>query len=481
MTPLNTTRAALTAFLLISATGLAFAGPLTNEELLALRSAERIAELNASPQNQPRRAERLDEAFQLMAPILDRPLPAERQVWISLGRWAVAFNDPAGGAVVLAGLRRDVPDFMTDETLGEIAANLNANSRTRQLAPQATARLDAGDTPLAVIRHIWSTLAWYHLADRAGGMAFQTDPVAGSAAWSGLAAAFDNAGLADLSQTAKTRAEQRLSEIEDPARIARALIDAAEGQIRFNAVSNAVRNLTAAIDKIQTLPAGPDRDRLTTDAARLMARAGKAEEASTVAASLAPDLADEVTLETARFQAQRNEIPAAVQASARIRSHEITDLASIAMVHALAKAGQTAEAESRAANITDPIANAEAQAMILAHADDATIDPSAWRRTLLNARPSEQRAMAMSRIISVFADRLPPSADLQVAMIHDGETVDRTRRVELTERIFRENLTLGDDASNIHGKIREYAPSDTLYRLALLFQAADIMKTNPKD
>lgn len=481
MKPQNTARTALAALLLLCGTAIASAEPLTNEELLALRSAERIAELNASAPNQPRRSERFDEAFQLMAPILDRPLPAERQVWISLGRWAVALNDPAAGAVVLAGLLRDIPDFMTNETLGEIAANLNARTRTRELAPEATARLDAGDTPLAAIRHISSTLAWYRLADIAGGMAFQNDPVAGSAAWGGLAAAFDNAGLSDLSQTATTRAEPRLSEIEAPDAIARALIDTAEGQIRFNAVSPAVRNLTVAMEMIQTLPAGPDRDRLTTDAARLMARAGKTEEASTVAGSLAPDLADEITLETVRFHAQRNELPAATQASARIQNEQIADLASIAVVQALAKAGRTSEAESRAANITNPIANAEAQAMILAHADDATLDPSAWRRMLFNAQPSEQRAMATARIISVMGDRLTHHTEFLHTMRQDAETIDRSMRVKLAERIFRENLALGTDASDIHTKVPEHGSSNTLFRLALLFKAADIMTTNHKE
>ncbi len=446
MKPLNPARAAVAAILLVSGAALALGDPLTNEELLALRSAERIAELTASrPASSPTRAERFEEAFQLMAPILERPLPADRHVWVSLGRWAVASNQSAAGAVVLAGLRRDIPTFMSDETLAEIAASLNANTRTRTLATQAADRLSAGDSPLAAIRRIESTLTWYYLADRATSMASQTEPIAGTATWGGLAAAFDRAGLPDLVQTARTRAEQRLREIEEPAEIARALIDTAEGQIRFDARGEAIASLSDAMTQIRTLTPGFDRDRLQADAARLMARAGLTDEAVEIAGALDPGLADEIFLEAVRSHARRTDPAAAERALERISDPHAIDLATIAIIESLTISGRTEEAQARAGTLTDPVAIAEAQVMILAHADDSTLDPTAWRRLLLSADPSDRRALATSRIFSVLGERLTDRGDLRRAMTDDlYRGNDRSRSERITLQILREIMPRND-------------------------------------
>ncbi len=481
MRPKAPNRAALIAVFLLAGSAIALSEPLTNEELLALRSAERIAELTTGAVQSQRVAERFDEALRLITPILDRPLPADRQVWISFGRWAVAFRDPAAGAVVLAGLRRDFPDFMSDETLGEIAANLNANTRTRQLARQAAEHLDAGDTPLAAMTQLASSMAWYHLADFAGTVPFTHDPATASATWTGLAAAFQRAGQADLAQTARTRAAQRLAEITEPASIARAHIDAAEGQIRFDATEEAAANLRAALVQIRSLPAGAEQDRLTFAAARLLARAGKTAEAAALAQSFSVELADLITLETVRLHVRQNDLSAAKQASSHIATarSRAAHQATIALISGLARSGSTIEAESLAEGLTDPLANAEAQAIILALAEDSTLDPGAWRRTLLNTTPSVERAHTTARILAVYADRIRSECELTRSMTLDAASLESLQlRTALTEDLYREAIALGDDGSNIHRRVPEHGSSDPQFRLVLLMQAADILKGN---
>jgi hypothetical protein len=473
MKPLTAVLPALAALLFLSGTAFALNGPLTNEDLLALRSAERIAEQVAESHSSYPKQSRFEEALGLMRPILDRPLPAQRQVWVSLGRWAVASKAPTAGAVVLAGLRRDVQDFMSDEVLADIAASLNAETRTRELATLAAERLDAGDSPLEAIEHIKSRLAWYRLDSNAAA-AFQINPVAGAAGWGALAAAFEQADVSELAKTARTRADQRLSEIDEPAMLARALIDSAEGQIRFEARKQAHISLMAAMDQIQTLPTGPDRDRLTTDAARLMARADQIDAAAEIAELLDPSLSDEIKLEMVRSHARRNDFSRAEEIMNGITAPHIENLARIAIIQGLARSGQTQQAESRLDAVKDPVDNAEAQAMILAHAEDATLDPTVWRRVLLTAKPGERRSLAIARILSVYGHRITQPGEFRNAIYEDFlHQNDRSIAERITDQIFKESIATGSSAFNIQSIVPARGSGETLYRYSLIFEAAD--------
>ncbi|MCC5823338.1 MAG: hypothetical protein LAT64_02270 [Phycisphaerales bacterium] len=469
MHPIRTTLAVL--FLSVT---LAPAEPLSNEDLLALRSAEYLAQSLTAPISSGPSQQKLGEAMDLMRPVLERPLPAPREVWVALGRWAVAAQDPAAGAVVLAGLRREAPDFMTDEILADIAAKLHANTRARQLVPQAQERLEGGDTPLVAIRHVGLSLSFLSMADTVK-WAVRDDQATSAALWGGLAPAFDRAGLSNMAETARMNASALQRDIKDPAQLARVLIDTAEGQILFDARREAAGNLTAAMDNIRTLPDGSEKNELLTDTARFMARAWMTEEAAEIIESLEPDQAAKVRLEVARTLAQQGEYRAADQAIDRITKPYIADLARIGIIRELAKAGRIAEAEARAAALSDPIASAEAQAMILAHTEESTLDPAAWRPTLLHADPDAQLALTIVRVLGVYGERLE-NAHAFINLF--TSTLSRER--DLTSLIYQEQVALGIGVTHYMTRSGMLSTWGPFARYSMLIHASDTLSRAEK-
>ncbi len=429
-------RAVLVALTLAAAPALA--EPLDNEQLLALRTAEHVAE-TASPGPQANFRNPLNDVFGLIAPVLDRPLPATRPVWHALGKWAAASRNQAAGAVTLAGLRREIPDFMADEALADIAARLNANRRMRDLAPIAAERLEVGDTPLAAIRHLEAHLAWRQIESdattiKAPGPAYAT--------WATLEAAFNLAGLAELRDVAKDRAEQRFTEIPDDGDRTRALIAAAEGRARFGDREGAVRLLDETVATAGSLSVGEGRVRLIADAGCAFARIGEFDRAAEIMNSLPQPIASEVALEIARTHAKAGNVPATETASGAIASPELHGLSRVALAEALALAGRLDEAQSVAHQIQDVPVRAEAYAVLGFLALDPGFDSGASHR-LLEAAPETAVAAARlriaahaARLVSDPADRARVVIDAQSAVHMVREDPNLQRQLRDTARAY---------------------------------------------
>jgi hypothetical protein len=465
---------ALSALFLAATAALGQAEPLSNEDLLALRSAERIAELGTeiSPNNARRQA-RFMEAWDLMAPILERPLPADRRVWVSLGRWAAAADNPAAGAVVLAGLRQDVPDFMDDAVLATIAADLNADTATRELAARAAERFEAGDTPAEAIHHLGTALHWEGMLEQAVSI---EDPSTAAATLAALGSALDKAELSQSAEAARDAAGKRLAEIQGPADLARTLVATAEGQLYFDGVEEAVANLSAAAELTASLQDDAARSRLETDIARLRARAGRFDEAAQAAMNLEPPLASEVYYEIVRARVARQQLDEAELAISLIAHDDLRNLAKTQLVKGLAKQDRVGEAEDLIATIRERTAQTEASAVLAFHTPAKAFERQLRLWTIFDDAP-ENRAAALIRVISLQPNDAPQLRALLINDLGELRDMEDRRRILLAGARYAAEHAAGEFASYLASRdfMRDRYPEMSRYRI--LAQAAEQLDT----
>lgn len=421
----QSTRAVLLALMLAAIPALA--EPLDNEQLLALRTAEHVAERalsgTAGLHNQ------LNDVFQLMSPVLDRPLPASHHVWLALGRWAAAANDRAAGAVTLAGLRREIPDFMSDPELAAVAARLNANRRTRDLASDAAELLDAGATPAAAIQSLKVQLAWASLRTRATRI---TEPESAFVTWSALAAAYESAGVTDHASHARERAAEHRQALGQGEHAARALLDAAEIQIHFHDRSAAVDTLHEALNAARSLPNDAQSD-LLVDAGRLLARAGEFDQAARIAESLPRASAARVWLETARVHARAGDLEAAESSATAVTAPEWRELADVAIVEALARNERIADALVIAEDISDRSVRAEALALLSLFDEEHDLGQAAEALISTLDQHDPVRIAARMRIVGHAARLAPTTADTSNQFLLLQDELSRASPVALED------------------------------------------------
>lgn len=382
--------------------------PLDNESLLSLATAEVLIERAEGLTGKASQTDALNEAFLVMSPVLDRELPAQAEVWVALGRWALAARDDEAGAVAMAGLRRELPEFMSNQATAEVAAGLHAREGVRTLVPIAAARLEAGDTPLEAVSRTAAEGVWEqaHTVSKA-----ITDPAQSAAAWTALATALENAGHDERAGVARQAAAERLGEITARSQRVTALTLTARARAELGDKAGAANDLDQARSVALGVPSVVERDGLLALVGRALAATGDIDGAAELIDEFG-DLGWEASVRSAIVEraAGDDNLATAEHWEASFDHEWWSDKASLAIIEALIRAGRMDEAAERVAQIKNPLAHAEGSMMLFpapASSSDLSESHIALRgmdRALKNVPTSTDKAAGIARIVARSRD-----------------------------------------------------------------------------